>query len=267
MSDGAPATILAGHGLVRRFGQVTAVAGVDITIGAGEVVGLLGPNGAGKSTTFKLLAGLERPDQGRIELAGVDVTAWPLHRRARAGLGYLPQHASVLPRLSARDNVRVALEAVGRPGKDADELLEEAGLGRLADRPAGALSGGERRRLEVARCLALRPRVVLMDEPFAGVDPAHVRSLQASIRGLAGAGLGVLLTDHAVREALPTCDRAYVLDGGALQVSGSPEQVAADPRARQRYLGVDFRLDAGRGPLHEASADAYNVHKGPQRPL
>lgn len=247
---------LRGAGLVRRFGQVTAVAGVDLTIGVGEVVGLLGPNGAGKSTTFKLLAGLERPDEGTVHLGGQDVTRWPLHQRARAGLGYLPQHASILPRLSVRENVVVALQSVKRPATDADALLEDAGLARISERRSGALSGGERRRLEVARCLALRPRVVLMDEPFAGVDPAHVRALQGRIRGLAASGIGILLTDHAVREALPTCDRAYVLDAGAVQVAGSPAEVAANETARRRYLGMDFELPEV-PPLH-SPVTSYN---------
>jgi lipopolysaccharide export system ATP-binding protein len=185
------------------------------------------------------------------------VTQWPLHRRARAGLGYLPQQASVLPRLTAAQNVAVALASMGRETRDAPRLLAEAGLGALTDRFADSLSGGERRRVEVVRCLALRPCVVLMDEPFAGVDPAHVTALQERIRALAATGLGVLLTDHAVREALPICDRAIVLDGGVVQVTGTPEQVAADARARERYLGAAFRLEPVGSPLQNP-AQAYN---------
>ena len=244
-------SFLVGRGLVRRYGSVTAVGGVDLDVGAGEVVGLLGPNGAGKSTAFRLLAGLEQPDAGTVRLGGQDVTGWPLHRRARNGLGYLPQHPSVLPRVSAVENVRIALRAVGGRLSDARRLLEEAGLGDRADNPAGSLSGGERRRLEVVRCLALKPTVVLMDEPFAGVDPAHVRALQDQIRGLAVAGIGVLLTDHAVREALGTCDRATLIDGGVVQVSGTPQVVARDPVALERYLGHDFCLEDRPGALQE----------------
>ena len=233
---------LEASGLARRYGNVAAVGGVDLEVAPGEVVGLLGPNGAGKSTTFRLLAGLERPDAGWVRLGGTDVTRWPLHRRARAGLGYLPQHPSVLPRLTAGENVALALRG-GERIERARKLLREAGLGDLVDRRAGSLSGGERRRTEVVRCLGLGPKVMLLDEPFAGVDPAHVRGLQEMIRGLAGEGVGVLLTDHAVHAALRTCDRAYLLDSGVVRVAGSPATVANDPFARERYLGEDFRLD------------------------
>ncbi len=236
-------SVLRGEALRRSFGAVRAADGVDIDVGAGEVVGLLGPNGAGKSTVFQMLAGLQTPDSGRVWLGDSDVTGWPLHRRARAGLAWLPQHPSLLPRLSAADNVAVALHNLGRDPAMAREMLEAAGLGELCDRPAGVLSGGERRRVEIVRALALQPRVMLLDEPFAGVDPGHVARVRTRIRELATAGIGVLLTDHAVRDAMPTCDRVLLLDTGVVQVRGTPAQVAQNSRARDRYLGSDFRLD------------------------
>jgi len=235
--------MLDARGLTRRFGAVTALSGVDLQVEAGQVTGLMGPNGAGKTTAFRLLAGLDRPDAGTVLLGGVDVSSWPLHRRARAGLGYLPQGPSLLSTLSAADNVAVALRAVGRKSTEATGILAAAGLAALARRPAGALSGGERRRVEIARCLAGRPRVVLLDEPFAGVDPAHVRELRRVIRAMAEDGIAVLLTDHAVRDALPTCDAVVLLDHGSVQIAGTPAQIAADGRARDRYLGHDFCLE------------------------
>jgi len=235
-------TVLEGRGLKRSYGRVTAVAGVDISVSAGEVMGLIGPNGAGKSTVFELLVGLERPDEGTVFLGGREVTGWPLHRRARAGLGYLAQHPSLFPRLTVHDNLAVALRAVGRSPEDAGELLAGAGLAHLGEQRAGTLSGGERRRVEIARCLALRPRVVLLDEPYSGVDPAHVSALRAGIRDLAGQGVGVLVTDHAAQVVLSTCDRAALLDAGVVLATGSPHELAADPGARQRYLGQEFRL-------------------------
>lgn len=235
--------VLEARGLSRRLGTVQAVANVDLTVTAGEILGLLGPNGAGKSTTFKLLAGLEVPDRGSVHLGGIDVTRWPLHRRARAGLAYLPQYSSLFPRLTVAENLVVALKAVGRPAHDVAELLADDELEPIAGRLAGVLSGGERRRVEIARCLALRPKVVLLDEPFAGIDPAHLNALMSRIFRLAAKGIAVVLTDHQVREALATCDRAVVLDAGAVQVVGTPQEVADDPRARARYLGPDFRLD------------------------
>jgi lipopolysaccharide export system ATP-binding protein len=232
--------ILEGRGLVRRYGAVVAVAGIDLVVEPGEVVGLLGPNGAGKSTAFRLLVGLDRPDAGRISLGGEDVTRWPLNRRARAGMGYLPQHPSVLPRLSCRQNLELALRARGDDAAGVTTWLEQAGLSALADQAAGTLSGGERRRLEVARCLATRPRVVLMDEPFAGVDPVHVAAIRHTIRSLADEGIGVLLTDHAVREALPSCDRVHLLKDGVVRLAGTPDDVAQSEWARAEYLGHDF---------------------------
>lgn len=234
---GAHVSELRALGLKKKYGSRTVVHDVSLSVKSGEVVGLLGPNGAGKSTAFRLLAGLERPDAGTVHLRDVEVTHWSLDRRARAGLAYLPQHPSVLPRLTVRENLWIPLDATGRDRAGAEALLAAHDLLHLAARPAGALSGGERRRVEIARCLALEPVAVLLDEPFAGVDPVHVEALRTSIRALAAAGRAVLLTDHAVREALGTCDRAYLLDGGVVQVAGTPLAVAADPRARQRYLG------------------------------
>jgi lipopolysaccharide export system ATP-binding protein len=235
--------MLEASGLVRRYRGVLAVSDVSLGVARGEVVGLVGPNGAGKSTVFRILAGLERSDAGRVVLGGVDVSAWPLPARARAGLAYLAQGPSVLPMLTVAENVAMAVRAAGRPASDLAQLLAEHDLEPFAGRRAGLLSGGERRRVEIARAWALRPRVVLLDEPFAGVDPAHVSAIQARIRAMAAAGMGVLLTDHAVREALRSCDRAILLDGGVVQAAGTPAEIAANPRALDRYLGAGFRLD------------------------
>lgn len=229
------------RGLVRAYGGRRVVDGVDLHVEPGEIVGLLGPNGAGKTTCFRMITGLELPDAGEVRLGGASLERLPLWRRVRLGLGYLPQDPSVFRKLTARQNLEVALEGTGERGR-ALALLEEAGLAHLAEAPAGTLSGGERRRLEIARCLALRPAVVLLDEPFSGVDPVAVADLARRVRALARQGIGVLLTDHAVREALRICDRALLLDGGRVMVSGSPSEVANDAFARSRYLGHDFAL-------------------------
>jgi lipopolysaccharide export system ATP-binding protein len=235
--------VLIGKGLCKSYGSVVAVRQVDVTVQAGEVVGLLGPNGAGKTTTFRLLAGLDSVDAGQVLLGDLVVTSWPLHRRARGGMGYLSQGPSVFPRLSARQNLEIACRAARRPVGDAQKMLEEAGLELIANRLARDLSGGERRRLEVVRCLTLRPRVVLMDEPFSGVDPIHVSAIQKRIRSLKHNGTAVLITDHAVQDTLRICDRAYVLDRGDVMVSGTPQEVASDSWARDRYFGHDFCLE------------------------
>jgi lipopolysaccharide export system ATP-binding protein len=227
-------------GLHKAFGGRPVVQGLDLALAPGEVLGLLGPNGAGKSTVFRMLAGLLAPDRGRVLLEGRDITRLPLHRRARAGLGYLPQQPTVFSGMSVRANVELALEARGRDRGLAAGLLAEAGLGHLEGARAETLSGGERRRLEIARCLAGEHRVLLLDEPFAGVDPVAVQDLQVRVQALAARGLAVLLTDHAVREAMGICQRVVVLDGGAVQAAGAPDEVARDPRVRSRYLGEGF---------------------------
>ena len=234
--------VLTASGLRRAFAGREVVCGVDFALRAGEIVGLLGPNGAGKTTTFRMVAGLLAPHEGTVELDGIDVTAWPLHRRVRHGLGYLPQGTSVFRGLTVLENIWVALEAAEREKADGELILSDAGLSHLGHASVEDLSGGERRRLEIARCLAVEPKVVLLDEPFAGVDPVGVSALREQIRGLAGRGLAVLLTDHAVREALGVCDHAIILDGGAIQAAGAPTAVADDPRVRDRYLGSDFSL-------------------------
>lgn len=219
--------------------------GVDLAVSPGTIVGLLGPNGAGKTTCFRILAGLDPGGEGEVRLDGRALSGLPLWRRVRLGLGYLPQEASVFRGLSVADNLAVPLHELGR----LDEVgprLAEAGLSGLADHLAGTLSGGERRRLELARCLASRPSVLLLDEPFSGVDPVAVADLQRRIRALAEGGIGVLLTDHAVREALNICTTVLLLDAGRVIVAGTPEEVANNAHARARYLGPDFRLDPPR---------------------
>ena len=238
---------LAARGLVKRYRRRTVVDGVSLEVRPGEVVGLLGPNGAGKTTCFYMIVGLERPDAGRILLDGHEVTREPLHRRARAGIGYLPQEASVFRRLTVLENVLAVLEL--RPELDAEarlaraeELLHELQIGHLRDSPGAALSGGERRRVEIARALAAEPRYMLLDEPFAGVDPLSVIDIQRLVAHLTERGIGVLVTDHNVRETLRICARAYILSEGSVLAEGGPEALVADPRVREAYLGEHFRL-------------------------
>lgn len=236
-------SLLQAKGLVRHFGNKRVVDHVDLTLEAGQTVGLLGPNGAGKTTTFRLIAGLLRPDRGQIELNGVDVSDWPLHRRARAGLGYLAQECSLFPDLTVRDNL-LAAGAIGGLGKEQSrercrELLERLELDRVSGGTDTTLSGGERRRAEIARALMVKPNVLLFDEPFAGVDPVAVSALQDEIQKLAASGLAVLITDHAVAATFAICDQVSILNEGRVLVSGSPETVSADERVRAAYLGPD----------------------------
>ncbi|MDP2304565.1 MAG: LPS export ABC transporter ATP-binding protein [Pseudomonadota bacterium] len=234
---------LVARGLCKAYGRRSVVSAVSLEVPPGCVHGLLGPNGAGKTTLFRMLAGVERPDAGTVSLDARPLDGLPLHRRARLGLGYLPQEDTLFRDLDVRGNVALAVAmATGAP--DPDELLARVGIGHLATRRVDGLSGGERRRLEIARLLALGPRLLLLDEPFAGIDPVAVGGLQALLRALASSGLAVLVTDHAVRETLAICDRATLLDGGTVQVEGTPSVIGGDARARARYLGPDFVLPA-----------------------
>ncbi len=238
---------LSAEGLQKTFRRRKVVQGVSFSVAPGEVVGLLGPNGAGKTTSFNMVVGLVTPDAGRVSIGGEDLTHLPMHRRARQGVGYLPQEASVFRKLSVRDNFLSVLEL--QKGLDkrtreqrADALLEEFGLTHVAESLGETLSGGERRRAEIARSLIPQPRFILFDEPFAGVDPINVGDLQRQIFLLRERGLGVLITDHNVQDTLGICDRAYIIAQGQILEEGTPAQIAASPKARAVYLGERFRL-------------------------
>ena len=237
---------LTGKSLNKCFRGRTAVQSDLVELHGGEVVGLLGPNGAGKTTTFNMMLGLVRPDSGRIELNGQDITDLPIHRRARLGIGYLPQAPSVFVRLTVSDNLAIALEAAGAKKKDVaarvSKMLAEQGLEELAHREAGVLSGGERRRVEIARALLLEPRFLLFDEPFAGIDPIAVQGVKDELRRLRNRGIGILITDHNVRETLDLCDRAYILYSGRILAQGAPKELIANPETRRVFLGDDFKL-------------------------
>lgn len=237
---------LAAEGLSRAFGGRHVVRNVALTLSPGEVVGLLGPNGAGKTTIFRMLSGALRASEGSVSLNGADITRWPLFRRARKGLIYLPQEVSVFRRLSVARNIEVVLETV-EPDRAArrarlEALLSELGLSERASQRAGALSGGERRRLEITRALVLEPSFMLLDEPLAGVDPIAVEDIQEIIADLKARGIGIMITDHNVRETLSVCDRAYILNDGSVLKSGAPQEIVEDQRVREVYLGENFSL-------------------------
>jgi len=238
---------LVAKGLAKSFRGRRVVDGVSFEVHPGEVVGLLGPNGAGKTTSFHCVVGLLVPDEGEVLLGDKDLSGLPLHRRARMGLGYLPQEDSIFRKLSVRDNLLLVLEGHGVKGQKArdkaDEVLTEFELLRVADSLGETLSGGERRRAEIARSLVSEPRFLLFDEPFAGIDPIAVHELQRLIAGLKERGLGILITDHAVRETLGICDRAVLLVEGRLLETGTPAEIAASDRARAVYLGERFKLE------------------------
>lgn len=237
---------LRAEGLVKRYGGRTVLDNVSIRARPGQIVGLLGPNGAGKTTCFYAIAGIVKPDRGRILLNGEDMTGMPMHRRARRGLSYLPQDSSIFQGLTALENVLAILEIRNVRGdsakKRANELLEMMGVSHLASAGAKTLSGGERRRVEIARLLATSPHFVLLDEPFAAIAPIAVKELKEIIRGLSEMDIGVVVTDHNVREMLELCDYAYILEEGRTLVEGAPAQVAADDSARRAYLGRDFNI-------------------------
>ena len=232
--------------LHKSYGDREVVCGVSLSMQQGEVVGLLGPNGAGKTTTFYMLTGIQKPSAGEVILDGTVIADWPLHERARVGVSYLPQESSVFRKLSVLDNLRVILEHTDLSKKQQRDkawaLLEEFRISHLANSMAAHLSGGERRRLEIARALIRQPKFVLLDEPFAGVDPLAVDDIQSLINGLRNKGIGILISDHNVRETLRICDRAYLMHEGQVIIEGTPEEIVSDPKARRVYLGRAFSL-------------------------
>ena len=235
------------RGLVKKHGRTVVVDHVDLAVTDNQVVGLLGANGAGKTTSFNMIIGLVRQTEGQIILNGEDITLLPMHQRARKGIGYLPQEHSIFRKLSVEQNILAVLEAAGKHPADqrskiSRSLMDEFSIHHLRDKPAIQLSGGEQRRVEIARALALEPAFILLDEPFAGVDPIAVRDIRHIIELLKQRGIGVLITDHNVRETLGICDRAYILHFGKVLISGPPEVIMADEKARDVYLGHDFRL-------------------------
>ena len=238
--------ILTAERLDKSFGARRVLRDVSVRISAGEVVGLLGPNGAGKTTTFYIIVGLLRPDGGRVALNGVDVTDLPMYQRARAGISYLPQEPSVFRKLTVEQNILAILETLPISAEECQgrlwRLLEELSIAHLAKTKAYALSGGERRRLEITRALVISPAFMLLDEPFAGIDPIAVTDIQNIIRQLKERGIGVLITDHNVRETLGICDRAYILNEGSILEEGIPSHIAESRQAREIYLGERFSL-------------------------
>ena len=238
---------LSARGLRKRYGRREVVRGIDLEVGAGEIVGLLGPNGAGKTTSFYMLTGFVRCDEGQVRLGTRDITSLAVHERARAGLGYLAQEASVFRRLSVSDNIRAVLQLrrdLDRAGieRELEALLGELQLQHITGNRGDSLSGGERRRVEIARALAVAPRFMLLDEPFAGVDPIAVSEVQRIVTGLRERGIGVLITDHNVRETLGICERAYIVSAGTVIAQGTAAEVLDNPDVRQSYLGDSFRM-------------------------
>lgn len=232
--------------LVKTYKGRNVVDGVSVRVEEGEVVGLLGPNGAGKTTTFYMIVGIEKPNSGTITIGEKDITRMPMYKRADQGIGYLPQEASVFRSLSVEDNIRAMLETTTKSKAEIEEtveaLLQEFHIEHVRQRTGMQLSGGERRRVEIARCIALAPRFILLDEPFAGVDPIAVADIQSIIRHLKARGIGVLITDHNVRETLGIVDRAYILSNGKFLLEGSADEVANSPVARKHYLGDSFNM-------------------------
>lgn len=238
--------LLAARGLSKSYKDRQVVSSVDLQLESGEVVGLLGPNGAGKTTSFYMVVGLVRPDQGEVFLDDVNLTSLPMHQRARMGISYLPQEASVFRKLTVAQNLMAILETTEKSAQEQaerrDQLLEDFRLTQVAKSYGYALSGGERRRVEIARALVLDPRFILLDEPFAGIDPLAVLDIQDIIMSLKNRQIGVLISDHNVRETLGVCERAYILNDGCVLEHGSPDEIAQSPKARAIYLGESFQL-------------------------
>ena len=238
--------LLQAQGLWKTYGKRPVVRDVAVNVRGGEVVGLLGPNGAGKTTTFSIIVGLIRSDKGEVRYNGEDISGLPMHKRARKGVTYLPQEPSVFRKLTVAENVMAILETTGLPKSRRKarlaELLDELSIAHLADNRADSLSGGERRRVEITRALVMSPAFMLLDEPFAGIDPLSVVDIQDIIRQLRERGIGILVTDHNVRETLTICDRAYIISDGRVFEEGTPEEIMASRRARELYLGERFRL-------------------------
>jgi len=249
-TPGAPGAdgelLLEARGLVKSYRGRRVVDGVSFGVRPGEIVGLLGPNGAGKTTSFRMVVGLVRPDGGQVFLRGTDCARMPMFKRARLGMGYLPQESSIFRRLGVRDNILAVLESLPLSRQErnarADEILTEMDLLRLSKSTADTLSGGERRRLEISRALALDPAILLLDEPFAGVDPIAVEEIQRLVEGLRERGIGVLITDHNVRETLHSTDRAYIIHQGHILREGTAEELVSDPKVREVYLGQAFEV-------------------------
>jgi lipopolysaccharide export system ATP-binding protein len=245
-APGAADGYLAVYGVEKSFVRRKVVKGASLYVRRGEAVGLLGPNGAGKTTIFYMVTGLIKADAGRIELDGNDITGLPMYQRARLGIGYLPQEASIFRGLNVEENIRAVLEAVEPDSRvraaELDALLDEFNIARLRKTPSIALSGGERRRVEIARALATRPAYMLLDEPFAGIDPIAVGDIQALVRHLTQRGIGVLITDHNVRETLGLTDRAYIIYSGEVLMEGTPDDIVNNPDVRRLYLGEEFKL-------------------------
>lgn len=245
---GVPAgDTLRSEGLTKRYRKRVVVDSVGVEVRRGEVVGLLGPNGAGKTTTFYMIVGMVRPERGKVFLNDADITNEPMYRKARMGIGYLPQESSIFRKMTVRDNILAILELTGAGKAEreerCDKLLEDFGIARIAGSRGYMLSGGERRRTEIARALATDPKFILLDEPFAGIDPIAVEDIMRIVRDLKTRGIGVLVTDHNVHETLSITDRSYLLFEGKILKSGSPASLAEDPEARRLYLGEKFRLD------------------------
>ncbi len=239
--------VLKAADITKRYGRRTVVKDISVEVRSGETVGLLGPNGAGKTTTFYVIAGLLKPEGGKVELDGEDISSLPMYQRARKGISYLPQEPSIFRKLTVRENLRSVLEITNGRGKAeieerVDTLLAEFNLGNFADREGFRLSGGERRRTEIARSIASGPGFMLFDEPFAGIDPIAIIELKKMLVYLKDRGLGILITDHNVRETLSITDRAYIISDGKILFEGTPEKLIAEPKVRETYLGQDFRL-------------------------